>query len=370
MSFPALYQDDEIRAEKRHALGLIILNRPQTLNALSLEMIRIIGMALKNWEKDNEVKAVAIVGAGDRAFCAGGDIKAAYYAGMDVRRGQTDERVPVVFFAEEYMLNRAMHHYKKPVIALMNGIVMGGGYGLAAQCRFRVACEKSLFAMPEVGIGFFPDVGSAWHLARMPYRAGLCLGITGMAVGPSDMKFTGVATHYMPGGRFASLVGMLDDALGRQTSPANAIVAIEKVLESCSDPMDDLGDLEINAPMIERIFASRDVETILAALRADDSDYARELAQMMERRSPLSMKVAALHIQQAARAEFDDVIERDFILARRFLRGHDFYEGIKSTLITRDKSPGWIPESLKAAAPDIVESYFDYSGKSLDEMAA
>ncbi len=370
MSFTVFYQDNEIRAEKRGALGFLILNRPEVLNALSLEMIRIIGALLKIWETDPSVRAVAITGAGERAFCSGGDIKAAYYAGMDARRGRADERIPVVFFAEEYQLNRYMHHYRKPLIALMNGIVMGGGYGLAAPCRFRIACEKSMFAMPETGIGFFPDVGSAWHLARMPSRTGYCLGITGGTAGPADMKFIGVATHFVPSDRFSTLTAALEDTIERQASPAMTITAIEKLLNAQSTPLSEKGDLALNAPAIERIFAHADVESILAFLQQEDSDFAWELSQIMAKRSPLSMKVTAAHIRKAAGQDFDDVIERDFQLAQRFLSANDFYEGIKSTLITRDKNPIWSPVDLKLVTPDMVQSYFMAAGRSIEEAAA
>ncbi len=207
--------DRELRVAEQDGMALVMLNRPGSLNALTLEMIRILSAGLTQWEDNKKVKAVLITGSG-RAFCAGGDIKAAYATGMDYRRGKGNEKIMALYYGEEYLMNL-------PPVSLsprnrssrfMNGITMGGGFGVAGPCRFRVATEKTVFAMPEVGIGFFPDVGSAYYLNNCPGHTGAYLAVTGNSVGPEDMLYAGLATHFIPSGSLQEC----EDALCRAMS--------------------------------------------------------------------------------------------------------------------------------------------------------
>lgn len=310
---------DELIIERRDGMGHITLNRPSALNALSSAMIDGLTATLKSWADDPAVKTVTLSGEG-RAFCAGGDIKAVYHLGPD-RQAEAAE-----FFTREYALNRLMFHYPKPVVALMHGIVMGGGYGLAGQCRYRVAAPDCRFAMPEVGIGFFPDVGSAWHLARMPRRSGICLGLTGMTVNAGDMLFTGVATHCIDPSGFESL----------KTNPET-----ESVLKNLEPVRPEAGEIEIHISLIETIFASDMLADIKTALAASHDPFAKALETILASRAPRSLETTARHLAQAAQDDFDTVIARDLDLARKALAGRDFYEGIRAAVVDRDRSPKW-----------------------------
>lgn len=354
--------DHELKIENKGGLAVVTLNRPSALNALTLEMIRILSAGLTRWESDPAVKAVVILGEGQRAFCAGGDVKTAYYAGMKYRRGDVSEKVLSLFFAEEYRLNRQLFHYKKPLIAFMDGIVMGGGFGVAGPCRYRIATENTEFAMPEVGIGFFPDVGSTWYLNRASGQAGSYLVVTGGSVGPGDMLACGMATHFIPSADKAALVEALAEAPGR----------VEEIVKSASraaphPPADVFGG---QGALIDRCFSFNAVEEILKALGREKTGWAAETAGIIESRSPVSLKVSLAHLRKSRGQEFDAVIARDFILAQHFLMGHDFYEGVRAALIDKDRQPRWDPDRLEKATPEAVDHYFSRTGHTIDDLAA
>jgi enoyl-CoA hydratase len=348
-----------VSVQPQGALGLITLNRPQALNALTWPMIRAIDVALTAWEFDSAIKAVAFTGAGDRAFCAGGDVKAAWHAGMALRRGEAGAQSPDGFFRDEYRLNRRLFHYPKPLIALMNGIVMGGGYGIAGQCRYRIACPRTVFAMPEVGIGFFPDVGSAWHLARMPSFSGFYLGVTGATIPVVDMVFTGTATHVQSDEELRALPIALDRAL-----------ATGRTLESAlnNSTVEAPGRLAMQRSAIEKIFSEKTIEGIVSGLESDGGDFAMETLDLILKRSPTSLHVTLRHLRQAANEEFDAVIARDFQLAQRFMRDSDYYEGVRAVLIDRDGCPGWRPAALADVESKDIEALFQAQGTGLDDI--
>jgi enoyl-CoA hydratase len=269
---------NDIIVEKRGGVGILTLNRPKALNALSYHMIRSVSDNITAWADDPSVRAIVIRGAGDRAFCAGGDIKAVYQAGT--------ASPPVIelarrYFAEEYRLNHALYYYAKPVVALMNGIVMGGGYGLAGQCRFRVACENTQFAMPEVGIGFFPDVGSAWHLARMKGLVGIWLGLTGLTVGQADAGYTGVATHHCKAVDMDAMPDRLAKAL-EDAPHSDAQDVIASFLNRITIPAQGVSELDENKALIAQVFAADSVETIIDNLKRTGSDKALSWASTIE----------------------------------------------------------------------------------------
>ncbi len=357
--------EDDLIIERRGPLGILTLNRPKALNALSLVMIQGMDAILKQWADDPGVKAVVVTGAGERAFCAGGDIKAVYYAGSG---SAPDLALAKRYFSDEYRLNRTMHHYAKPLVALMNGIVMGGGYGLAGQCRFRVACAASSYAMPEVGIGFFPDVGSAWHLARMPGKSGFCLGLSGMTVGAADMIYTGVATHFAAG--LADLPRALGDALAAQPG-SDAGQVIDAVLHRYAAVEAGGSLLADNADFIASVFAAETVEAVVAGLQQGIPDFARAVKDTIESRSPVSLKVTWAHLHKALRdRDFDETIGRDFHLVGRFIRRADYYEGIRAAVIDRDRQPQWRPGSLQEVDDVTVAAFFNGDGAVLAETAA
>lgn len=361
------FSDKELIARKENGVMTVTLNRPEALNALTLEMVRILAAGLSRWEKDDSVKAVVFDGAGGRAFCAGGDIKASYNLGMQYRRGTVDESVLSIFFAEEYRLNRQLFHYPKPLFALMDGITMGGGFGIAGMCRYRIATEKTVFAMPETKIGFFPDIGSAWFLNRAPGKAGTYLGLTGDSIGPSDTLWCGMATHMIS----ASFLPALKDALEKlvvknDLSPAS----IQKMLTGLSVGSAKSGPLQENHTIIDRCFAHDSAETIIDALCRDGGAWARETADAITQRSPISLKVSLAHLRRAEGQDFDTVIARDFVLAQHFMKGHDFYEGVRAAVIDKDKAPRWEPKNLSGVSAAEVDKYFLPAGLELDGIAA
>ncbi len=361
------FSDKELIARKENGVITVTLNRPEALNALTLEMVRMLAAGFTRWEKDDSVKAIVFEGAGDRAFCAGGDIKASYNLGMQYRRGAVDEGVLSVFFAEEYRLNRQLFHYPKPLFALMGGITMGGGFGIAGMCRYRIATEKTVFAMPETKIGFFPDIGSAWFLNRAPGKAGRYLGLTGNMINAADTLWSGMATHMLPGAFLPALKDALEKlAMKNDLSPAS----IQKMLTGLSTPASGGGPLQDNSATIDRCFSFNTVESILESLSKDQSAWARETAADISQRSPMSLKVSLAHLLRAEGQDFDTVIARDFTLAQHFMKGHDFYEGVRAAVIDKDRAPRWEPESLSQITPSDVEKYFLPAGFELDGIAA
>ncbi|MCB9991314.1 MAG: enoyl-CoA hydratase/isomerase family protein [Rhodospirillales bacterium] len=357
--------DMELVVQQDGPVVQVTMNRPGALNALSLEMIRMFAAGLKSWEEDDSVKAVIITGAGDRAFCAGGDVKATYRTGMSYRRGDIDPSVITLFYGEEYLVNRQLFHFKKPLFAFMDGITMGGGFGIAGPCAYRIASEKTVFAMPETIIGFFPDVGCAHYLNQCPDGIGLYLGLTGNRLGAADMLACGLATHFVPSAGMYGCQERLIAAL------KNGSEAIEDVLMPCHIVPDEKPLLDRHKDMIRQCFEGQDsVEAVIAALQESGDDWAAAQAEALLTRSPTSLKVTLEHLRRATDMDFDAITAQDYILAGHFMRGHDFYEGVRAQLIDKDRQPQWVPDSLDKVDNSMVEDYFSTCSVSLDEIAA
>lgn len=351
--------DNEVLIEVRDGLGLVTLNRPQALNALSLDMIRQIATALNNWKDDDAVKAVVFMGAGDRAFCAGGDIKTFYSAGMDSRRGAVGPRVPLVFFGEEYSLNKQIFNYAKPTVSLMNGITMGGGYGIAGHCNARICGEKTIMAMPEVIIGFFPDIGGLYHLEKCPHHYGRYLAMTGDQVDGKLAVKLGLADVYAPNCDVEKVIA----------AASAAIEADDFKLAMTESLGDRCDDLEIpHAEMIEDVFASLDVVSIFEALEKDGSQVANDILAKMASVSPTSLMVVAAYIERTEGADFNDVIAQDFVLVQHFIKQPDMYEGIRAKLIDKDNNPKWLPDDVKDVNDRDVKEYFTPTGYDLSDV--
>ena len=338
------------------------LNRPETLNALSLEVIRLLAAGLKEWEADPSIRAVTIAGAGDRAFCAGGDVKAVYAHGMEVRRGhgnmeEGDVSALDVYFGEEYLLNRQIFHYKKPIFAILNGIVMGGGFGVAGPCRYRIATDATVFAMPEVGIGLFPDVGSMWALNRAPGQIGAFLSVTGEKIGPADALYGGFATHYVS--QMDHLKIILD---------ASDDTVLQDVLSGRYTKPPAKGILELNRFVIDRCFVFDMVEEIMTALENSGDSWALQVRKVMGTKSPLSMKISLAHLRRTKTMSFDEILEQDYVLVQHFMRRGEFFEGVRAAVIDKDRRPRWNPARLGDVSDEMVESFFRPTGRDLDSM--
>ncbi len=328
-------QQPEVVVERRGCAGFLILNRPQALNALTLAMVRDISAALDVFERDSKIDRVVLCGAGDRAFCAGGDIRWLYERGR-----ARDFDAQSQFFREEYHLNARIHRYAKPYVSLIDGIVMGGGVGVSLHGKHRVATEKATFAMPEVGIGFFPDVGATYALPRLPHRAGFAFAVTGMRAKGPDMAALGLATAFVASARLPDLAKALE-------APGDTA---EIIARFASPPPPS--PLAAQAALLERAFSQPDIPGVEAALRAEGCEFARQLLDMMASKSPTSLKIALRQMQLGASLSFEQAMQVEFRIVTRICHARDFYEGVRAAIVDKDNRPQWDP------APADVDAYF------------
>lgn len=341
-------QEPEIEFETRGPLAVVTLNRPKALNALTLGMIRALQPKLEAWAGDEAIKAVAIKGAGEKSFCAGGDVRAVWQA------GQEGGALTREFFYEEYRLNRTIHVFPKPYVALIDGIVMGGGIGLSVHGSHRVAGDRTLAAMPETAIGLFPDVGGSWFLPRLPGRLGIWMALTGARLKAADALYAGVATDYVPAADYGELEGALAQALTEGDGAAAAVDAV--IARFAADP--GPAPLAERRAEIDRLFAADGVAEILAALKADAGDWAKSQLEILESRSPTSMKVTAEQLLRGRGLDFDACMTMEYRMSQAAMAGHDFYEGIRAVLVDKDHAPKWQPASLGEVGAEMLEAYF------------
>jgi enoyl-CoA hydratase len=332
----------EVFTRLEGAVGRITLNRPQALHALTTNMCRLMTDALLAWRTDPAVKLVLIDHAGDRGFCAGGDIR------MLAESGAGDGAQAREFFFTEYRLNTLLHDFEKPLVAVMDGITMGGGVGLARPCRFRLATERTTFAMPETGIGLFPDVGGGWFLSRMSDHIGLWLALTGARIKAADCELAGIATDYVESARVAELKAAI------VADPA----AIETLLTEYEG---DAGrpPLAAHVDEIARLFAGDSVEAIVANLKAADSDWAREQLAILAAKSPQTMKVAFRQLRLGgAMTRFADNMAMEYRIGARVVQRHDFLEGVRAVIVDKDNSPKWDPPTLETVDEALLDGIF------------
>jgi enoyl-CoA hydratase/carnithine racemase len=334
--------------EVRNRTGFITLNRPKALNALTLEMIRAIIPQLGAWQEDSRVKAVVVRGAGDRAFCAGGDVRAVWEAG---RKG---DPMTADFFREEYRLNRMIHVFAKPYVALIDGITMGGGVGLSVHGSHRVAGDRTLLAMPEVGIGLFPDVGGTYFLPRLRGGLGLFLALTGWRLDAAAAVYCGLATDYVPSDRLGDLVAAFEAI---DWGSAGADTLVDRTIESFKVAPGPC-DLAAHQDTIDHCFSAHSVEFILTALDEAGDPWAAKVAGIMRKQSPTSLKVTFAQIEKGATLSFDQAMIQEYRMSQAFMAGSDFYEGIRAVLVDKDQAPRWSPDSLAAVTPDLVAQHF------------
>ena len=327
------------------SLGRLTLNRPRALNSLTLDMVRVIDTALAGWADDPTVQAVLVDGAGERGLCAGGDIRALYDATL-----AGDISVPQVFFRDEYRMNARIARFPKPYVAFMDGIVMGGGIGLSAHGSHRIVTERSRLAMPETGIGFVPDVGGTWLLARAPDRLGVHAGLTAGQMSAADAILCKLADVHVPSGALADLAS----ALTRCESAAAVTACIESF---AGDPPP--GVMAKARPWIAACYAHDSVEAIVEALRRSSDPAALQAAEEIGRKSPSSLKVTLRALNTApGLGSLEAALEQEYRLALACMRSHDFREGVRAAVVDKDRNPSWSPSSLQAVAPEDVNAYF------------
>ncbi len=336
--------EPEVLMARRGAAGVIILNRPKQLNALSHGMVRAIWPQMLAWKEDPTVTRVVIMGAGEKAFCAGGDIRALYDLG---KAGQQSQAKP--FWKEEYTLNHLLKTYPKPVVSLLNGIVMGGGVGMSFHGSHRVASERLMFAMPEVGIGFFPDVGASYFLPRLPHRIGTYLALTGARIGLGDAMALGLATNAVASTRMAELAVALE---GDES--------VDAILQRFAMPVPDSPLME-HAMLIGDVFSENSLPAIMAKLAQaafGGSVFASQTLETMQTKSPTSMAIALEQVKRGSGMSFAEVMQMEYRIVCRIADGHDFYEGVRAVIVDKDQNPLWKPVWIDTLDPAVIAAHF------------
>jgi len=333
---------DEVFCRVEGKAGRITLNRPQALHALTTVMCAAMIEALLAWRDDQAVEAVLIDHSGERGFCAGGDIR------MLAESGAGDGREAREFFFTEYRLNHLLFAYPKPVVAFIDGVTMGGGVGISMPARFRVATERTTFAMPETGIGLFPDVGGGWHLPRLPHNAGLWLALTGARIKAADCIALGIATDFERSENLEAVkAAMIADPAG-----------IERILtQTETDP----GQAPIAAHRddIERLFSGHSVESIFQALEADGGEWAAAQLATLRTKSPQTLKVAFRQLAAGARlTDFADNMRMEYRIGARVVQRHDFLEGVRAVIVDKDNAPRWNPGALEGVTEAMLDEIF------------
>ena len=337
----------EILFERRGAAGMVTLNRPKALNAVTHAMVTALRQQLDAWAGDPAITRVVVTATGDRAFSVGGDIRDLADLG---KTGRHEEALQ--FWRDEYPLNVAIKNYCKPYVALIDGMVMGGGVGVAVHGSHRVAGDRFEFAMPEVGIGFFPDVGATWFLPRMPCELGTYCGLTGERFGVADALAARLATHRIPSARFPALLDGL-----------SGTVSVDALLAAFAEPAGE-GPLMARRAVIDRLFTGSSVEGILdafdreAAAGGADAEWAAKTAATMRTKSPLSLKIALAQVRRGASMDFETCMATEFRIVSRVIHGHDFYEGVRAVIVDKDNRPRWRPATLAEVSDAEVDRHF------------
>lgn len=339
--------NEEILFSQDSGVGVIMLNRPDVLNALSTDMCLKLDEQLKEWESNDEINIVIIEGAGEKAFCAGGDVRSI------VEQGHQDNVIAKEFFSTEYKMNARIYHFSKPFIALLDGIVMGGGVGVSIHGSHRIVTEKTLFAMPESAIGLIPDVGGSYFLPRLPGALGRYLGLTGARLKGSDILYAGIGTAYMSSDKINDFVEALKNEDIISHDDVDQLIA--KIAEDPGHaPIDEFRDL------IDAAFSELTVEDIFEHLSEIDHDWARETYAVLKKMSPISLKVITEQLNRGGKLEFDDCMIMEYrIVCAISAYDSDFYEGVRAVLIDKDHNPNWMPAKLDDVNHEMVLAHFN-----------
>jgi enoyl-CoA hydratase/carnithine racemase len=324
--------------------GVITLNRPKALNALSLSMIQDITRALLEWRDESRVRSIIVKSNSEKAFCAGGDVRSVYDAKL---RGESDYLVDI--FREEYLLNYIISVYPKPYISLMNGISMGGGLGISIHGSHRIVTERASLAMPEANIGFFPDVGSSYFLNRCPGELGTFLGVLGESISGEDALYAGLATHRVD----SSELPVVYEALLKAESHSD----VDDILQDAAGGQQECLLQEYQG-LINRCFAYHTVEEIFEALQRESETIARDWLKASWKKSPTSLKIALAIMRRSKGMSLKDVLALDFTVSQHCVKGHDFFEGVRAVLVDKDNSPRWRPARLSDVTPEMIDGYF------------
>jgi enoyl-CoA hydratase/carnithine racemase len=331
-------------------IGIITLNRPKALNSINLEMIRLITEALKRWEKESQIKAVVIEGAGEKAFCAGGDIRSVYYA----RHGDDWELMDHIF-REEYQLNYYISCYPKPYISLIQGICMGGGMGLSIHGQYRVVTDNTVMAMPETGIGFFPDIGASYFLNRCPGEIGMYLGVIGERIDGLDALYCGLATHYVPQAQWEALKKELLQVKNRED--------VSNILQKFHLPPSGTSKLASQQSLIDSTFKGKNFDAFLKRMQLSESSEVQNWFTTLLKKSPTSVKLSFTLLRKAKKLSLAEALVQEFRLSQACMKQYDFFEGVRALLVDKDNKPEWQPSRLELVTAAKIKSCFTPLGE-------
>ncbi|AMA73074.1 enoyl-CoA hydratase/isomerase family protein [Aneurinibacillus thermoaerophilus] len=353
----AVQANNEVLFSVTNGVGHILLNRPKAINALSIRMVEEIGKRLTEWEQDDSVAIIIIEGAGEKGLCAGGDMRSFYD-----KRNDNVEAHALTFFSTEYKMNLALYRYTKPIVAYMNGIVMGGGVGLSIFASDRVVTERSKLSMPEMNIGFFPDVGGSYFLNQMPGHMGRYLALTAHLFNGADAIYLGAADHYMESTNWDALkkdVQTMDwIACGGRKVVEDKLREIIQKYTVKEVPESQLANVQ---DKVDKHFAHNSVADILASLdasAAEGDEWAAETAKTLRSKSPISMAVALEQLIRGKNMSAADCFRMEMDMSMHFMHSHDFYEGVRSVLVDKDRNPNWRPASIEEVKREDVEAFF------------
>ena len=328
--------------------GVVTLNNDAALNALDWDMVKAMRAQLSTWADDTAVKAVLVNAVGEKAFCAGGDIRWLHVT------AKKDPGYACEFFREEYRNNVLIHHFSKPYVAMIDGIVMGGGVGISMHGDYRVAGDRTLFAMPETGIGLFPDVGGGFFLPQLKDGLGAFYGLTGARAKAADCVAAGIATHYTPSDQYDDL----EKALLAANLNGNAKVTIDSVLRQFAGDA-GVAPVEGQKALIAQHFANfSTLQSLIHGLQVDGGDFAQAQLKTLGRMSPTSLLLTVEQLRRGSDLSFDDVMKMEFRMVRRVMDGPDFFEGVRAQIIDKDRNPKWTPAAIDDVSDGVIDSYF------------
>lgn len=342
--------DEEVVISEVDDKGVFMMNRPKVLNALNITMIQRMTAQLKKWEQESSVKLVVIKGAGGKAFCCGGDIRAL------TESGKTCGPLSRDFFRAEYTLNYLTSKVPVPYIALIDGVTMGGGVGLSVHGRYRVATERTLLAMPETAIGLFPDVGGGHFLPRLEGKLGMFLALTGYRLQGRDVHTVGVATHFVESSQLGNLEQ--DLMLLRSPTPDDVDNLLQSYHDKCTLDRDKPFVLEPHVEKINSIFGHQTVEEIFDSLREDGSEWATTQLATLNKMSPTSLKVTMRQLIEGANLTLAQDLQSEYRLSQRFMLDNDFYEGVRAVVVDKDQNPKWNPADIEDVTQEKLDWYF------------
>ncbi len=334
-----------------NGLGELILNRPKALNSLNTDMLLIIQKALEEWKTDDSVQAVLLRSDLERALCAGGDIKMLHAA----QESEENRQAAMNFFDIEYDVDLMIAEYDKPIIAYLNGIVMGGGVGLTQGASHRIVTETTRWAMPEMNIGFFPDVGGSYFLNRAPGQVGRYLALSASTIGAQDAIYAKVADEYVLSENLSALT---EDLKRADFSNGSAKEVVEQAIAKVRATFDGEGKLEQQRAAIDEHFAKETVEDIIASLESADDEFSQKTASIVKGKSPVSLKVTLEQLKRGEGKSLKDCLAMELNIGSNFLKHKDFYEGIRSVVIDKDQNPQYEYKNLEDVSEAFVDSFF------------